>query len=130
MHARCLLYSPCSKPLFASSVTLSMTPSALLGFSDTLGRILLTDAQNKWRRSTGAHRQNSKLGQLDAKTLSIVFRHGAEQGHCHRSGRLLQVELSAHRKTNAECSFCLSPFFPHKGENLWISFSKRRQVLM
>lgn len=91
MHARSLLYSPCLKLLFVSSVTLSMTPLALLGFSDTLGRILLMDAQNKWRQSTDAHRQNSKLGQLDAETPSVVLRHGAEQGHCHRSGRLLQV---------------------------------------
>lgn len=90
-----LFYSPRSKPFIVSSVILSIEPLALSGLSDTWGRILLTDAQNKMRRSTDAHRHNSELWQLDAETLSIILREGAWQGHSHCchcpcSGWLLQ----------------------------------------
>lgn len=47
-----LFLSPQLKRLLMSSFMLSVTPlQALLGFSDTLGRILLMAAQNKSRSS-------------------------------------------------------------------------------
>ena len=44
-----------------------------LGFSDTVGHILLTEAQNKSRSSTEAHRLSSELWRLDAEMLSVVL---------------------------------------------------------
>ena len=44
----------------------------LLGFSDTLGHILLTEARNKSRESTDVPRHHSKHWRLDAETLSVI----------------------------------------------------------
>lgn len=49
----------------------------LSGFSDTLGHILLTAAQNKSRSDTDAHRRSSGLWLLDAEMLSGVSGEGA-----------------------------------------------------
>lgn len=53
-HAQHIYFAQHSKTLFLPSFTLNIT---LLGFSDTLVHILLTDAQNKSRLSTDAHKQ-------------------------------------------------------------------------
>ena len=44
---------------------------------NTLGDLLPTNAQDKWRESTGAHGRSSELWQLAAEMLGVVPRPGA-----------------------------------------------------
>lgn len=88
-----------------------------LGSSDTLGHMLLTDAQVNWYKSTDAHWHSSMLWQLDAEMWSVVPKKGAWS--CHSLLRVCTASVMTHCKTNAECYFA----FLHQLENpLWISF--------
>lgn len=76
--------------LIMSSFTLrAILLGALLGFSEILGQIFLTNAQYESRYSTGAHRHSSKLRWRYAEMLSVIPEEGAwsttlaaQRAHC------------------------------------------------
>ena len=64
----------------------------------TLGHILLTNAQNKWRSSTDAHRPGSKPWRLSAEMLSVVPRKELD-------GAALGASVTACCKTHTQHCF-------------------------
>lgn len=104
---------------FTPIKTLKITSGFMLTFSDTLGH-LLTNAQNKLRCSTDAHRHSSKLWGLDAEMLSVFP--GKEPGCATQaagSARCLgKGSLQKKKKLKAKHTkyYRFSPFFC-KSEN-------------
>ena len=78
---------------------------------------MLTEAENKSRESTDAHRHSSKIWQLDGEMLGVVPWEGAGPGHC--TAGVLTASVRVHCRMTLECSFAfwllllllLLPFF-------------------
>lgn len=94
-------------------------------FSDTLGLILLADAQHKLRQSTDAHR----LLQLGAETLSVVTREGGSARPLWLLEFLLPV-ITALCKNKHWILFLLFALFCKSKNPLVISLSRQKQVVM
>lgn len=101
------------------SVTLSVTHlRAVLGFSDTSGRILLTN-QDRAQMLT----DSLKLRRLHAEMLSPVPRQELGGASLAAPPRAAACR-TAHRKTHAEHYFCFSPFLG-KAKLLFVFLSVR-----
>lgn len=84
--------------------------SPLLGFSDTLGDTLLTDAQNKWDKT-----QILKVTIQSSEGLLLRCRVWFPGKELHGASLAVQSEPCLYKgllqKTTAECYFHFSPFF-------------------
>lgn len=102
--------------------------SPLLGFSDTLGDTLLTDAQNKWDKT-----QILRVTIQSSEGLLLRCRAWFPGKELHGASLAVQSEPCLYKgllqKTTAECYFHFSPFFIRVKILFWLLLvSKPKQT--